>query len=120
MISLTKTISTGFVAALLSSLIAFPAVAQDKKSGIGAMMEEVTVTARKREESIQDTPIAISAFSGESLAARGIVRVNDIAAITPNMTFANVNTNGGGGIGTTVKLTGVNAVVNAVINSSCV
>jgi len=107
MISLTKTISTGILSALLSSLIAFPVVAQDNKKGIGSLMEEVTVTARKREESIQDTPIAVSAFSGESLAARGIVRVDDIASITPNMTFANVNTNGGGGSNASVYIRGV-------------
>ncbi|MCY4210079.1 MAG: TonB-dependent receptor [Gammaproteobacteria bacterium] len=80
-------------------------LAQD--SGIGALMEEITVTARKREESLQDTPIAVSVFSGESLEARGVQRLDEIAGLTPNMSFDNINTNGGGGNSAAVFLRGV-------------
>ncbi len=80
-------------------------LAQD--SGIGALMEEITVTARKREESLQDTPIAVSAFSGESLEARGVQRIDEIAGLTPNMSFDNITTNGGGGNNASVFLRGV-------------
>ena len=38
--------------------LTLPVHAQEK--GIGSLMEEVTVTARKREENIQDTPIALA------------------------------------------------------------
>ena len=40
-------------------------------SSKGLYLEEVVVTARKREESLQDTPIAISAFTGDNMEARG-------------------------------------------------
>jgi iron complex outermembrane recepter protein len=50
-------------------------------------MEEVTVTARRREENIQDTPISISAYSGAALEARGIDRADDLAKIVPNLVF---------------------------------
>ena len=70
-------------------------------------MEEITVTARKREEGLQDTPIAVSVFSGESLEARGVQRVDEIAGLTPNMSFDNINTNGGGGNSAAVFLRGV-------------
>ncbi len=82
-----------------------PAVAQE--SGIDALMEEITVTARKREEGLQDTPIAVSVFSGESLEARGVQRIDEIAGLTPNMSFDNINTNGGGGNSAAVFLRGV-------------
>ena len=82
-----------------------PAYAQE--SGIGALMEEITVTARKREEGLQDTPIAVSVFSGESLEARGVQRIDEIAGLTPNMSFDNINTNGGGGNSAAVFLRGV-------------
>jgi iron complex outermembrane receptor protein len=45
-----------------------PAVAQDSDD---ARFEEITVTAAKREQSIYDVPIAVSAFEGEKLAAHG-------------------------------------------------
>lgn len=91
-----KIMSNGLAATLLSTLIVSPGYAQEKEKGISALMDEIVVTARKREESIQDTPIAVSAFSGESLRARGIDKINGVASLTPNMTFSNFNANGGG------------------------
>ena len=98
-----------FKALLLSigGMLAMPVFAQDSSSGINSLMEEIIVTARKREESVQDTPIAVSVFSGESLAARGIDKLDGIGSITPNMTFSNINTNGGGGNSAYIFLRGV-------------
>jgi iron complex outermembrane recepter protein len=84
-----------------------PVNAQEDSKGISALMDEVVVTARKREENVQDTPIAVSAFTGASLDARGIQRIDDIAQITPNMTFDNINTNGGGGSSAAIFIRGV-------------
>ncbi len=47
------------------------------------LMEEIIVTARKREEGLQDAPISISAFTAEDLAYRGVTNIADIAAFTP-------------------------------------
>ena len=47
----------------------------------------IVVTARKREESIQDVPIAVSAFSGESLDERGVDAVTELQQVVPNMQF---------------------------------
>lgn len=54
------------------------------------MVEEIIVTAQKREENIQDVPIAISAFSADRLDASGIQSTNDLPAITPglNITYS--------------------------------
>lgn len=49
------------------------------------MLEEVIVTAQKREERLQDVPIAISAFTAEQIAARGVSSVFDLGAATPNL-----------------------------------
>ncbi len=59
-------------AALLSAPFVMPVYGQGSGDDVSVLMEEIVVTARKREESIQDTPIAVSAFSGASLEARGI------------------------------------------------
>lgn len=48
-------------------------------------VEEVVVTARKREESLQKTPVAVSAFSGERLETASIQELRDVAQLTPNL-----------------------------------
>lgn len=77
---------------LISSLTLQPAFAQgaaaepparDASSG---MLQEVIVTAQKREESLQETPIAISAMTAEVLEQRGIVDVSQLTALSPNLT----------------------------------
>lgn len=80
-----------FIAILfLAFLFSDQAVAQEgaeKGKEMSSLIEEITVTARKREESLQDTPMSISAFSGESLEARGITKVDEIQNISPNLSF---------------------------------
>ncbi|MFQ5660519.1 MAG: TonB-dependent receptor [Gammaproteobacteria bacterium] len=51
----------------------------------GNVLEEITVTAQKREENIQDVGIAVSAFSGEQMHELGIQNSFDIAAFTPGV-----------------------------------
>lgn len=50
-------------------------------------IEEIVVTAQKREENLQDTPIAITAFSGQNLEARMISDISKLADFTPNVIF---------------------------------
>ena len=50
-------------------------------------IEEITVTARKREENLQDTPIAISAFSTDDLKDLDVRRIQDITNSVPNLSF---------------------------------
>ncbi|WP_286696053.1 TonB-dependent receptor [Spongiibacter sp. UBA1325] len=51
------------------------------------LLEEVMVTAQKREEDAQDIPITIQAFSGEKLDAFNIEDTADLQKITPGLTF---------------------------------
>ncbi len=48
-------------------------------------IEEITVTARRREESLQDVPVSISAFDAATIDQLTIRNVGDVAAFTPNM-----------------------------------
>lgn len=48
-------------------------------------LEEVVVTARKRQESLQDTPLSVSAFSAAEIDARGIDALADLGYATPNV-----------------------------------
>ena len=52
-------------------------------------LEEVQVIARKVEENLQETPISISAFSGETLERRQIRGTDDLGKVTPNLEFTN-------------------------------
>ena len=48
---------------------------------------EIVVTARRREETLQDVPIAVSAFSGEMLAEQGAPDITALQQQTPNLTL---------------------------------
>ena len=49
--------------------------------------EDIVVTARKREEKLQDVPLAITAFSAEQMLKHQVRSVSDIAALTPGLNF---------------------------------
>jgi iron complex outermembrane receptor protein len=49
-------------------------------------VEEVVVTARRREESLKDVPVAVSAFSAETLERQGATDITILSQTTPNIT----------------------------------
>ena len=54
--------------------------------GLSQELEEVLVTARKREENLQSVPVAVSAVSAKTIADAGLARLQDITDLIPNMT----------------------------------
>jgi iron complex outermembrane receptor protein len=52
-------------------------------------LEDVVVTARRVQESLQAAPLAVSALSGDALAERSITAVTDLAGVVPNLTSTN-------------------------------
>jgi iron complex outermembrane recepter protein len=56
-----------------------------------AVLEEVTVTAQKREQNIQDVGIAITAFSGEQMRTLGYANAQQIAALAPGVSTVQPN-----------------------------
>ena len=55
----------------------------------GGTLGEVIVTARKFEENLQDTPIAVTAFTGTELEQRQIFKTDRLDEVVPNLQFAN-------------------------------
>lgn len=53
----------------------------------GSALEEVVVTARKREENLQDVPVAISVFTGDALQQAGILSTRDLYSATPGLNY---------------------------------
>ena len=50
-----------------------------------ADVEEVIVTATKRETSLMETPIAVSVVSQDQLTLQGLSRISDLSSLVPNM-----------------------------------
>lgn len=63
-----------------------PALAQQAQP---PAVEEVIVTALKRATNLQDTPIAISAVTSETIANSGVQSIADLGATVPGLTFVN-------------------------------
>ncbi len=83
--------------------------AQDS-TGSAVVLPEIVVTARKREESLQDTPISITAFTGESLERQQIDQLDSIASATPNMMFDNSTGFAGSNSAAAVYIRGIGQV----------
>ena len=61
------------------------AVSAEVPDDSAELIPEVVVTARKREERLQDIPVSVSAISGQMLEEKQITQAKDIAAITPSL-----------------------------------
>jgi iron complex outermembrane receptor protein len=81
------TVAAAVAAAIATFATASPALAQQAAAADSGMLDEVTVTARRREESLQDVPIAVSAFSAEQLDQIGAPDITALQQTTPNMTL---------------------------------
>ena len=63
-----------------------PTLAQTTNEAENDLLEEVIVTATKREQNIYEVPIAMSAFTEDVMFRQGIVDLTDIGKFVPNMT----------------------------------
>lgn len=74
--------------ALLIAGLSSTALSQESESNSAAIsgtLEEVVVTARKREENIQETPLAVTALSGAALKEAGIENVSELSKSVPSL-----------------------------------
>lgn len=65
------------------TILAFAASAQAQSS----LLEEVIVTAQKREQSMQDVGVSVTAFTGDQIRKLGFTNSTDVVAQTPNLSF---------------------------------
>lgn len=72
------------LAALMAAMVAAPAQSQTGD------LAEIVVTARKRDESLQNVPVTIDAFSEQTIQSAGIESPRDFVAMVPNMTIVEV------------------------------
>lgn len=80
------------VSAFVLAFVAGPALAQeDPASGDPTSVADIIVTAQKREQSIQDVPIAVTALSAENLDAMKIEGGSELMRAIPNVSFSKNN-----------------------------
>jgi outer membrane receptor protein involved in Fe transport len=95
--------------------MASPALAQD-------VSEEIVVTAQKREQAIQDVPIAVSAFNEEALQDQGLDGGYELVQAIPNVSFSKGNFTGYNfqirGVGAKVVAGGGDAGVGVHLNNA--
>ncbi|RZJ00340.1 MAG: TonB-dependent receptor [Brevundimonas sp.] len=83
---MNRYVKTALLAGAAWSALSTLAVAQDAGTEPQATaLDDVIVTARRTEESIQRTPLSVSAFSGESLERQGAQQVTDLQGSVPNL-----------------------------------
>ncbi len=88
----TSLLAASAIATLVVVMVPANAQAQTSANDSGSAAEEVQgdaiiVTARRREESVQDVPIVIEALTSDQIESRGISSVEDIAKFTPGLVF---------------------------------
>ena len=108
---LTKVLSVAALTAIGvgAAEIQAPAAAQDDGSSAAGAIEEVTVSARRRDEAAQDVPIPVSVVSGQLITDVGAFNVNRIKELVPTVQLYSSNPRNTAvnirGLGTTFGLT---------------
>lgn len=73
------------ITAVLATQLPMPASAQSSSGDSVTGIESVVVTARRREESLQDVPVAISALTADQLQTQNVRTLEDMTAFAPNI-----------------------------------
>jgi iron complex outermembrane recepter protein len=85
---LPKHITRATLAIAVASAMFTPAALSQQTGGSNAALEEIVVTARRFEEKLQSTPVAVTALSNETLVMSQIVDVADLQRAAPNLTIS--------------------------------
>ncbi|MBN7796782.1 TonB-dependent receptor [Parahaliea mediterranea] len=73
---------------LLSLTAAAVVHGQEQPGGSGFVLEELVVTAQKREQSLQEVPIALSAFGGDAIKQLGATDFTGLTSVTPGFSVS--------------------------------
>ena len=95
------------VCLFLSLVVSAPLAAQDDAAPTGAeglVLEEIIVTATRRERSISDVPLAVSAYGAEQIEMSGVTDIYHLMRITPSLLLS---TGQGESVGATARIRGI-------------
>lgn len=117
MTSTTRLLHDGILAVSVLSITLCSAAKADEK------LEEIIVSAEKREESLQKVPISVAALSGETLDKLGTDSLNDYFRYVPGINYAPISTGERGGQNIIIRgvsntrLTGVDSAASSATTS---
>lgn len=116
---INRSMCSALMLVMCSGSITIPALAQSET----LVLEEIVVSARRRDESLQDVPLAITAFTAADIQDAGIDNAEDLALQTPGFNFAklfgqNSSTPVIRGMSTTIGEPNVGFFVDGVYQSS--
>lgn len=105
-------------AALLLASVSMPVLAQTaapQQEPVAEDSDVIIVTARKREENLQDVPLTIAVVGAETIDKANLDNVSDLAAQTPGFSYKQGfgRIGGGGGAGVRPSIRGMSSVVGA-------
>ena len=106
-------LTVGAVIGLSSSFGPYSASAAEKAEA--APIGEVIVTARFRQENLQQTPLAITALTGEQLAVKAASTVIDIGKWSPNVTIDHLGAGWGPTIAASIRGIGLGDFKAAIV-----
>ena len=86
----------GTAASAFATVVAFslPTTVLAQEGSAGALLEEIVTVARKKSnaESVQDVPIAVTAFGAAQLDAQFVRKIEDLSYVMPNVQLESVGT----------------------------
>jgi len=84
---LLKVKALGSTLAIVASVLTIPPVQAQQEDKASATLEEIVVTARKRSESLQQTPVAISAMTSAMFETAAVRELSDASRFVPNLSL---------------------------------
>jgi outer membrane receptor protein involved in Fe transport len=102
-----KKILAGSASALSLCMLANPALAQQtQEPGTVTVVDEIIVTAQKREQRLQDVPVVVTVLSEQLLEDAGVRDIRDLAQLTPGLTVTSTFSEAA----TTARIRGIGTV----------
>lgn len=96
-----------FTGRLVVLAIAGSILPAGERAAAQGVLEEIVVTAQRREESLQDTPVAVSAFTASAIQDKGLEDISEVADFTPNLVFDTTSPVSGLSSGSVVFIRGI-------------
>jgi outer membrane receptor protein involved in Fe transport len=98
--------STASASAVAAVAFGFAGAAHAQDTGQASSVDDIIVTAQKREQSLQDVPIVVTSLSAETLEDAGVRDIKDLQILTPGLTVTSTSSEAS----TTARIRGVGTV----------